>query len=148
MYLALENDLEIIPVLNKIDLPSADPAAIKAEIEAVIGLDTADALEVSAKTGQGVQEVLEAVVSRIPAPSSGTLSAPLRALVYDSWFDSYLGVVVQVRLIDGAIRPGMKIKFLNTRAEFEVYKVGVFTPWQTRTATTCQWRSRVFFGID
>ena len=131
VYLALEHDLEIIPVLNKIDLPNADADRIKAEIEAVIGLDTSDALTISAKTGIGVPEVVEAIVKRVPAPSRGSTDAPLRALVYDSWFDPYLGVVVQVRVIDGVIEPGDEIRFLVADREYEVYKLGVFTPHAT-----------------
>ncbi|MBX7144080.1 MAG: translation elongation factor 4 [Oligoflexia bacterium] len=128
VYVALENNLEIIPVLNKIDLPSADPERVKREIENVIGLDTSNALLISAKTGIGVPDLLEEIVKRIPPPTRGSENATLRALVYDSWFDSYLGVVVQVRVIDGSIRGGDKIKFLSTGAEHEVYKTGVFTP--------------------
>jgi len=129
VYMALENNLEVIPVLNKIDLPNADVARVKLEIEEIIGLDAAQALEISAKTGQGVDKVLEAVISRVPPPSRGSENNSLRALVYDSWFDSYLGVVVQVRVIDGAIKPGDKIVFVSTGAQYEVYKVGVFNPF-------------------
>ena len=128
VYLALENDLEIISVLNKIDLASARPELIKSEIEEIIGLDASGALPISAKTGEGVSEVLEEIIQKIPPPSRGSVDKPLRALVYDSWFDSYLGVVVQIRVIDGVIRPGDKISFLSTRGEYEVYKLGVFTP--------------------
>ncbi len=128
VYLAIENDLEIVPVINKIDLPNADPARVKEEIESVIGLDTSEALEISAKTGIGIKPLLEAIVKRVPPPSRGSLDAPLRALVYDSWFDPYLGVVAQVRIIDGSLRPSDKIKFFSTGAEYDVYKLGVFTP--------------------
>lgn len=128
VYLAIENDLEIIPVVNKIDLPNADPDRVKEEVETVIGLDTSEALHVSAKTGLGVDELLEAIVKRIPPPSRGSDDAPLRALVYDSWFDPYLGVVVQVRIIDGVLKPGERVAFFTTDAEYEVYKLGVFTP--------------------
>ncbi len=128
VYLAIENNLEIIPVLNKIDLPTADPIRIKEEIEGVIGLDASNALEISAKTGIGINTVLEEVVKKVPPPSRGSLSAPFRGLVYDSWFDAYLGVVVQIRVIDGALRPGTKIRFLKSGAEYEIYKLGVFTP--------------------
>jgi len=131
VYVALEHNLEIIPVLNKIDLPGADVDKVKAEIEDVIGLDASDALMVSAKTGEGVAEVLEAIVHRIPPPSKGSSEAPLRALVYDSWFNSYLGVVTQIRIIDGELKSGSKIKFLRTGAEHEVYKVAVFSPHAT-----------------
>ncbi len=128
VYVAVEHGLEIIPVLNKIDLDSADPDRIKQEIEDVIGLDASNALPISAKTGMGVAAVIEEIVKKVPPPTRGDVNKPLRALVYDSWFDSYLGVVVQVRIIDGEIKPGQKIKFLMTKAEYEVYKLGVFTP--------------------
>ena len=128
VYLAIENNLEIVPVINKIDLPNADPARVREEVESVIGLDTSGALEISAKTGIGIKPLLEAIVQRVPAPNRGSLEAPLRALVYDSWFDSYVGVVAQVRIIDGTLRPGDKIKFFSTGAEYDVYKLGVFTP--------------------
>ena len=128
VYLAIENNLEIVPVINKIDLPNADPARVREEVESVIGLDTSGALEISAKTGIGIKPLLEAIVQRVPAPNRGSLEAPLRALVYDSWFDSYVGVVAQVRIIDGMLKPGDKIKFFSTGAEYDVYKLGVFTP--------------------
>lgn len=128
VYLAIESGLEIVPVLNKVDLPSADTERVRKEIEEIIGLDASEAIEISAKTGLNVDKVVEAVVQKMPPPTRGTPHGPLRALVYDSWFDSYLGVVVQVRIIDGAIAPGDKVKFLSTGAEYEVYKVGVFTP--------------------
>lgn len=128
VYAAIENNLEIVPVLNKADLPNADPERVCQEIEEVIGLPTQDALLVSAKTGQGVADILEAIVHRLPAPARGSPDAPLRALIYDSWFDSYLGVVVQIRVFDGSIKPGDKVSFLNTGAVHEVYKVGVFAP--------------------
>ena len=128
VYLAIENNLEIIPVLNKIDIASAEPDRVKEEIQEVIGLDTSEAIMISAKTGLNVEAVLEAIIERIPPPKNNSIDKPLRALVYDSWFDSYLGVVVQVRVIDGEIKPGQKIKFLQTGAEYEVYKLGVFTP--------------------
>jgi GTP-binding protein LepA len=128
VYLAIENDLEIVPVINKIDLPNADPARVKEEVESVIGLDTSGALEISAKTGIGIKPLLEAIVQRIPPPVRGSVEAPLRALVYDSWFDPYVGVVAQVRIIDGALKPGDKIKFFSTGAEYDIYKLGVFAP--------------------
>ena len=128
VYLAIENNLEIVPVINKIDLPNADPARVREEVESVIGLDTSGALEISAKTGIGIKPLLEAIVQRVPAPNRGSVEAPLRALVYDSWFDSYVGVVAQVRIIDGMLKPGDKIKFFSTGAEYDVYKLGVFTP--------------------
>jgi GTP-binding protein LepA len=128
VYLAIENNLEIVPVINKIDLPNADPARVREEVESVIGLDTSGALEISAKTGIGIKPLLEAIVQRVPAPTRGSAEAPLRALVYDSWFDSYVGVVAQVRIIDGTLKPGDTIKFFSTGAEYDVYKLGVFTP--------------------
>jgi len=128
VYLALENDLEIVPVINKIDLPNADIDRVKEEVESVIGLDTSRALPISAKTGIGISELLEAIVERIPPPTRGSPEAPLRALVYDSWFDPYVGVVAQVRIIDGALKAGDKVLFFSTGAEYDVYKVGVFTP--------------------
>lgn len=128
VYVAIENNLEILPVLNKIDLPNADPERVKAEVEEVIGLDTSDALLISAKTGIGIQEVLERIVERVPPPTRGSKDSPLRALVYDSWFDSFLGVVVQVRVIDGELVPGMKIKFCTGTSDYEIYKLGVFNP--------------------
>ncbi|MDM7202638.1 MAG: translation elongation factor 4 [Thermodesulfobacteriaceae bacterium] len=130
VYLALENNLEIIPVINKIDLPQADVERTKREIEEIIGLSAEDALLVSAKLGIGIKEVLEAIVKRIPPPK-GKREAPLRALVFDSWYDSYLGVVVLVRVVDGKIYPGQKIKFLSTGKIFEITRVGVFAPEPT-----------------
>ena len=128
VYLAIENDLEIIPVINKIDLPNANPDRVKEEVESVIGLDTSDALLISAKTGIGIKELLEAIVKRVPPPKRGSPTNPLRALVYDSWFDPYVGVVVQARIIDGRLKSGDKIRFLSTDTEYDVYKLGVFTP--------------------
>jgi len=128
VYLALENDLEIIPVINKIDLPNADPERVKEEVESVIGLDTSNALLISAKTGVGIKELLEIIVQKVPPPSRGSPDNPLRALVYDSWFDPYVGVVAQVRIIDGVLKPGDRVQFISNGAEYEVYKLGVFTP--------------------
>jgi GTP-binding protein LepA len=128
VYAALEHDLTIVPVLNKIDLPNADVERVKREIEDVIGLDTEGALEISAKTGMGVAQVLEAIVRQIPCPSVPSDAEIIRALIYDSWFDPYLGVVVQIRMISGTLRPGDKIRFLRTKSEHEIYKLGVFTP--------------------
>jgi GTP-binding protein LepA len=127
VYLALEHDLEIVPVINKIDLPSADPDKVKHEIEDVIGLDTSGAVLVSAKTGFGIEKVLEAIVKSIPSPH-GDPEAPLRALIFDSHFDAYKGVIVYVRVIDGRITPGMKIKMMATDKKFEVNEVGIFRP--------------------
>ncbi len=127
VYQAIEHDHEIIPVLNKIDLPAADPERVKQQIEDVIGLDASDAIEVSAKTGQGVEEVLEAIVKRLPPPE-GDPEAPLKALLVDSWYDPYLGVVVLVRIFDGTLKKGQKIRLMSSGAEYTVDRVGVFTP--------------------
>lgn len=127
VYLALDNDLEIIPVINKIDLPSADPEKVKKEIEEVIGIDASDAILCSAKTGEGVEDILEAIVQRVPAPK-GDETAPLKALVFDSKFDAYKGVMLYIRLFDGSVKPGMKIRMMATGAEFDVTEVGVFKP--------------------
>ncbi len=126
-YLALDNDLEMLPVLNKIDLPSSDVKATREQIADVIGMDASNALCVSGKTGAGVPELLEEIVNKLPAPS-GDENAPTRALLVDSWYDSYLGVVVLVRVVDGELRCGQKIKFIATGAEYVVEKVGYFTP--------------------
>ncbi len=127
VYAALENDHEIIPVLNKIDLPAAEPARVRQQIEDVIGLDASEALEISAKTGQGIDAVLEALVARLPPPG-GDRSAALKALLVDSWYDAYLGVVALVRVHDGILRRGMKVRMLSTGAAHQVDRVGVFTP--------------------
>ncbi|MDD3395648.1 MAG: translation elongation factor 4 [Acidaminococcaceae bacterium] len=127
VYLAMEHDLEIIPVINKIDLPSADPERVKQEIEDVLGIDASEAVLCSAKTGLGVEDILEAIVKRIPAPS-GDNEAPLQALVFDSKFDAYKGVVLYMRVVNGAVRKGMKIRMMATNKEFEVTEVGVFKP--------------------
>ena len=127
VYLALENDLEIIPIINKIDLPSANPEEVKREIEDVIGLDTSHAVLASAKTGVGTKEILEAVVKYIPPPS-GDRNAPLQALIFDSHFDSYKGVIPFVRVVNGSVRPGMQIKTMGTGKIAEVTEVGVLTP--------------------
>jgi GTP-binding protein LepA len=127
VYQALDNDLEIVPVINKIDLPAADPARVKTQIEDVIGIDASDALLVSAKSGIGIDDLLEAVVKRLPAPS-GDPDVPLKALLVDSWYDAYLGVVVLVRVKEGTLRVKDKLRFLNTGAAYEADRVGVFTP--------------------
>ncbi|WP_077614531.1 translation elongation factor 4 [Caenibacillus caldisaponilyticus] len=127
VYLALENDLEIIPVINKIDLPSADPERVKREIEDVIGLDASEALLTSAKSGIGIEDVLEAIVERIPEPD-GDPDAPLKALIFDSLYDSYRGVVAYVRVVEGTVKVGDRIKMMSTGKMFEVTEVGVFTP--------------------
>ncbi|PYS78834.1 MAG: elongation factor 4 [Acidobacteria bacterium] len=129
-YLAIENNLELIPVVNKIDLPGAEPEKAIEQIEHVIGLETHNAVFVSAKTGQGVPDILEAVVRDIPAPK-GDVEAPLKALIFDSWYDSYRGVVVLFRVIDGSIRPGMKIRFFNTGRDYQVETIGVNRPRPT-----------------
>lgn len=127
VYQAIDNDHEIIPVLNKVDLPAADVDRVKEQIEDVIGLDTSDALMVSAKTGLGVPDVLEALVHRLPAPK-GDKSAPLKALLVDSWYDPYLGVIILLRIVDGILKPGMKIKMMAKGSVYPVEQVGVFTP--------------------
>ncbi len=131
VHLAMANELTIIPVINKIDLPSADVEAVKHQIHDALGLDADGALLVSAKEGRGVGDVLEAVVSRIPPPT-GDPGKPLKALVCDSWFDNYQGVVVLTRVVDGEIRPGRKIQMMSTRGIFEVESVGQFTPKRTK----------------
>ena len=133
VYMALEHDLEIIPVINKIDLPSADPDKVKKEIEDVIGLDASDAVLASAKTGLGIDEILEAIVARIPPPK-GDVKAPLRALIFDSYFDSYKGVIAHIRLMDGEIRKGMALKMMATGKVFEVTDVGCFRPAPTEVS--------------
>ncbi|MBI5344057.1 MAG: elongation factor 4, partial [Deltaproteobacteria bacterium] len=127
LYTALDVGLEIVPVLNKIDLPAADPERIRAEIEDVLGIDASTAVLASAKEGKGIKETLEAVVKNIPPPS-GEPSAPLKALVFDSWYDTYQGVIVQIRVFDGSVKKGMRIRFMATGKTFEVDKVGVFAP--------------------
>ncbi|HSK73032.1 MAG TPA: translation elongation factor 4, partial [Pyrinomonadaceae bacterium] len=129
-YLAIENDLEIIPVLNKIDLPSAEPERIKEQIETIIGLDTSHTVLVSAKTGQGVGDILEEIVKDVPPPK-GDKDAPLKALIFDSWYDSYRGVIVLFRIIEGTINKGTKIKFFNTGREYYVETLGVNRPRPT-----------------
>ncbi len=127
VYLAIDNDLEIIPVINKIDLPNADPERVRQEIEDVIGLDASDAVLASAKTGVGIEEILEQIVEKIPAPS-GDPEAPLKALIFDSLYDPYRGVVAYIRVFDGTVKTGDKIKMMSTGKEYEVTEVGIFTP--------------------
>ncbi|NOU68057.1 elongation factor 4 [Paenibacillus sp. LMG 31461] len=127
VYLALENNLEILPVINKIDLPSADPDKVKQEIEDVIGLDASDAVHASAKAGIGIKEIIEQICLKVPAPQ-GNPDAPLKALIFDSHYDSYKGVIVYVRVVDGAIKAGSKIKMMATGKVFEVIEVGAFKP--------------------
>ena len=132
-YLAIDAGHEIVPVLNKIDLPAAEPERIKAQIEEVIGLDTSEAIEISAKTGLGVADVLEAMVNRLPSPE-GDETAPLKALLVDSWYDPYLGVMSLVRIYDGSIKKGMRVRFMSSGATYQVDNVGVFTPKPTQVS--------------
>jgi len=133
VYQALDNGHEIVPVLNKIDLPAAEPDRVKEQIEEVIGLDASDAVPISAKSGLGIDLVLEAIVKRLPPPK-GDRAAPLKAMLVDSWYDTYLGVVVLVRIVDGVLKKGMKIRLMGTGAVYDVDKVGVFTPKMTDVA--------------
>jgi GTP-binding protein LepA len=126
-YTAIEQGVEVVPALNKMDLPQADPARVIAEIEDIIGIPAQDALKVSAKTGEGVADILEAVIARIPAPK-GDPEGPLKALIIDSWFDNYVGVVMLVRVVDGALRPKDRIQFMSTGTAYLCEQVGVFTP--------------------
>jgi len=128
VYQAVEADHEIVPVLNKIDLPAAEPERIRQQIEDVIGLDASDAIEISAKTGLGIDDVLEAIVTRLPPPQAGPADAPLKALLVDSWYDPYLGVVVLVRVMEGEIRVGQKLRFMGTGGAHLVDRVGFMTP--------------------
>ncbi len=127
VYLALDNDLEILPVINKIDLPAADPERVRQEIEDVIGIDASEAVLASAKSGIGIEDILEQIVEYVPAPS-GDLNAPLKALIFDSIYDSYRGVVLNVRITDGMVKPGDKIKLMSNGKTFDVTEVGVFSP--------------------
>ncbi len=127
VYLALDNDLEILPVINKIDLPSADPERVRQEIEDVIGLDASEAVLASAKAGIGIEDILEQIVEKVPAPT-GNPDAPLKALIFDSLYDSYRGVITYIRVVDGTVKVGDKIRMMATGKEFEVNEVGVFTP--------------------
>ncbi|MCK0196820.1 translation elongation factor 4 [Ancylobacter sp. 6x-1] len=127
VYQAIDNNHEIVPVLNKVDLPAAEPDKVKAQIEDVIGLDASDAVLISAKTGLGIPDVLEAIVTRLPPPK-GDRDAPLKALLVDSWYDVYLGVVVLVRIVDGVLKKGQRIKMMGSGAVYDIDRVGVFTP--------------------
>lgn len=127
VYLALDNELEILTVINKIDLPSAEPERVKKEVEDIIGLDTSDAVLASAKNGIGIEEILEQIVAKVPAPT-GDPEGPLKALIFDLLYDPYRGVIVYVRIVEGTIRPGQKIRMMAKGAEFEVIEAGVFTP--------------------
>ena len=126
-YLAINNDLAILPVINKVDLPSAEPERVREQIENVIGLDAHDAVLASAKAGIGVQEILDKIITHIPAPT-GNAGGPPRAMLFDSWYDPYRGVMCLVRMIDGELRRGMKIKFMSTGREYEIGEMGIFTP--------------------
>ena len=132
VYQAIDADHEIVPVLNKIDLPAAEPDRVRTQIEDVIGIDASEAVEISAKTGLGIPEVLEAIVQKLPPPQ-GDPDAPLKAMLVDSWYDAYLGVVVLVRIIDGFLKKGDRIKMLNTGAVYPVDRVGVFKPELSQT---------------
>ncbi len=131
VYQAIDNDHEIVSVLNKVDLPAAEPDRVRQQIEDVIGLDATDALEISAKTGIGIDAVLQAIVDRLPPPK-GDRTAPLKALLVDSWYDAYLGVVVLVRIVDGTLKKGQKIRMVSTDAIYQVDRIGTFRPKQTR----------------
>jgi len=133
VYQAIDNDLEVLPVLNKVDLPSADADSVKQQIEDVIGIDASHAIPISAKTGQNVAAVLEAIVERLPPPK-GERNAPLKALLIDSWYDAYLGVVVLVRIIDGALKKGQKVKLMSSGATYQVERAGIFRPKQEMLA--------------
>ncbi|EKE78102.1 MULTISPECIES: translation elongation factor 4 [Oceanibaculum] len=128
VYLALDSNHEIVPVLNKVDLPAADVDRVKQQIEDVIGLDASDAIPISAKTGVGIDDVLEAIVQRLPAPPEADPEAPLRALLLDSWYDAYLGVIILVRVVEGTLKKGMKIRMMATGAAHPVDRVGIFGP--------------------
>ncbi len=132
VYLALENDLEILPVVNKIDLPSADPDKVMLEIEDIIGLPTDNAVLVSGKTGLGIDNLLEAIVDNIPAPK-GNINAPLKALIFDSHYDDFRGVITYIRIIDGKVKKGDKIKIMSTNKEFDILEVGIFSPKMKET---------------
>src|SRR5437763_13388984 len=127
VYHAIDAGHEVVPVLNKIDLPAAEPDKVRQQIEDVIGLDASQAIEISAKTGQNMEAVLEEIVTRLPPPK-GDRDATLKALLVDSWYDAYLGVVVLVRIVDGVLRRGQRIRMMGTGAAYEVDRVGVFTP--------------------
>lgn len=127
VYLALDNDLEILPVINKIDLPAADPERVRTEVEDVIGLDASEAVLASAKAGIGIEEILEQIVEKVPAPQ-GDVEAPLQALIFDSVYDAYRGVILQVRVVNGMVKPGDKIQMMSNGKTFDVTEVGIFTP--------------------
>src|SRR5699024_9163295 len=127
VYLALDNDLEIIPVINKIDLPAADPEKVRTQIEDVIGIDASDAVLASAKSGIGIEDILEQIVERVPAPS-GDVDNPLKAMIFDSAYDAYRGVVLNIRVMEGMIKPGDTMQMMSNGKTFEVSEVGIFSP--------------------
>ncbi|MGO4941466.1 translation elongation factor 4 [Ruoffia tabacinasalis] len=127
VYLALDNDLEILPVINKIDLPAADPERVQLEIEDIIGIDASEAVHASAKSGIGIEDILEQIVEKVPEPQ-GDVDAPLKALIFDSAYDSYRGVVLNIRVMEGVLRPGDRMKLMSNGKEFEVVEVGIFSP--------------------
>src|SRR5690606_8901922 len=133
VYQALDNNLEILPVLNKVDLPAADTDRVKQQIEDVIGLDASDAVPISAKTGVGVPDVLKAIVERLPPPK-GERDRPLKAMLIDSWYDAYLGVIVLVRIMEGALKKGQKVKLMRTGGNYQIERVGIFRPKQEMLA--------------
>ena len=146
-YTAIELGVEVVPVLNKIDLPAADPDRAREEIEDVIGIDATEAVLASAKTGQGVEDILEAIIARIPAPK-GDPAAPLKALIIDSWFDNYVGVVMLVKVVDGSLRPKDRILLMSAEAQYPCEQVGVFTPKsQARSALSAGEVGFVIAGI-
>ncbi|GAA4658674.1 translation elongation factor 4 [Bartonella pachyuromydis] len=128
VYQAIDNSHELVVVLNKVDLPAAEPERVKEQIEDVIGIDTSEAVEISAKTGLGIPDVLEAIVTQLPPPHTGDIQKPLKAMLVDSWYDAYLGVIVLVRVIDGVLKKGQTIRMMGTGAKYPVERVGVFTP--------------------
>ena len=128
VYLAIDNNHELVPVLNKIDLPAAEPERVQQQIEDVIGIDATDAVPCSAKTGLGIEDVLEAIVERLPAPPKEDAAAPLKAMLVDSWYDTYLGVIILVRVVEGSIKKGQKIRMMSTGASYTIEQTGVFTP--------------------
>ncbi|GAM97728.1 translation elongation factor LepA [alpha proteobacterium U9-1i] len=134
VYQALDNNLEIVPVLNKIDLPAAEPDRVRAQIEEVIGLDASEAILASGKTGEGIQDLLEAIVTRLPPPTKGDSNAPLKALLVDAWYDTYLGVVVLFRVIDGVMKKGMRVKLMQTGADYGIDTLGVLRPKREEVA--------------
>jgi GTP-binding protein LepA len=147
VYQAIENNHEIVPVLNKVDLPAAEPEKVKQQIEDVIGIDASDAIPISAKTGVGIPDVLEAIVHKLPAPK-GDRNAPLKALLVDSWYDVYLGVIVLVRIVDGTMKEGDQIQMMRTGAEYNVDRVGVFTPKKDRSERAGSGRDRLPHRLD